>query len=105
MTEVETLLLDSLKKLTRESGEREQRLIEAFESRVKLLNQESAERERQLEVRLNGLTSRLEATTGQLNDMTSNYQSLSQQIRILSKLLDGTSSDSANAKKQTSIGR
>jgi len=59
MTETERLLLDSLKNLTRESGEREQRLIEAFESRekrliedfesrVKLLNQESAEREQRL---------------------------------------------------------
>ena len=34
MTEVETLLLDSLKKLTEESNEREKRLIEDFESRM-----------------------------------------------------------------------
>ena len=34
MTEVETLLLDSLKKLTKDSAAREQRLIAAFESRM-----------------------------------------------------------------------
>ena len=46
MTEVETLLLDSLKKLTKESAAREQRLIEDLESRIqhflehlKLLNE------------------------------------------------------------------
>ena len=76
MTETERLLLDSLKRL----------------------EAQYTERERQLEARLNGLTSHLEATTARLNDMTNNYQNLSQQIRILSKLLDGTSSDSANAK-------
>ena len=77
MTEIERLLLDSLKK---------------WESH-------SVEREGLLEVRLDDLTARLEDTTVRLNDMTNNYQSLSSQIRYLSNLLDGTSSDSGAAKK------